>query len=436
MYSEMSRKQYEEAIAKSRDERMDWWRQARFGMFIHYGLYSQIGRNEWAMVIENYPLSEYEQLAETFAPKEGAPYEWAKLAKAAGMKYMVMTTRHHEGFSLWDSKANPYNSCNFGPKRDIVAEFVDACRQYDLKIGFYSSLMDWHHPDGWRCAFDTEARARFNQYLDDLNTELLTQYGKIDILWYDVAAPMENWEGWDSLRRNKKMRSLQPHLIINNRSRLDEDFGTPEGQIAAEDRDWEACMTFNDISWGYVDSTQARAYSYNGQRIVRMLQRCTVGGGNLLLNIGPAPDGSVPPEAVQPLTDVGRWLEKNGEAVYGHRKNVSGSRSLINGVYGTSQSGNKIYLWNWIWPDQNEVYLGGIITPVQRVYYLADGQEIKFSQSGHRLHLTGLTDKSPDDVLGIGVIVLEFFDQPGLTFASYYPHLHGGTDLAGDVRPD
>jgi alpha-L-fucosidase len=194
------------------------------------------------------------------------------------MKYMVLTTRHHEGFSLWDSKVNPYNSVNYGPKRDIVKEFVDACREFDLKIGFYSSLMDWHHEDGWKCAFDTEARRRFNKYIRDLNTELLTQYGKIDILWYDVSRPMESWEGWDSLELNQYLRTLQPEILINDRSKLDEDFGTPEEHIKASDRDWEACMTFNGISWGYLDSKQAQPYSYNAPRILKMLNTCASGG--------------------------------------------------------------------------------------------------------------------------------------------------------------
>jgi alpha-L-fucosidase len=142
---------------------------------------------------------------------------------------------------------------------------MDACREFGLRMGFYSSLMDWHHPDGWRCAFDTQARARFTSFIRESNRELMTQYGKIDILWYDVARPMESWEGWDSLELNQMVRELQPDILINNRSRLDEDFGTPEGRVAAMDRDWEACMTFNDISWGYVDSAQAAPYSYNAQ---------------------------------------------------------------------------------------------------------------------------------------------------------------------------
>ena len=246
----MSKPEYERQTAASRDTRMAWWREARFGMFVHFGLYAGLGQHEWAMSLGNFPISEYEKLTERFCPKPGAPREWAALAKKAGMKYMVMTTRHHEGFSLWDSKANPYNSVNYGPRRDIVREFTDACREFGLRIGFYSSLMDWHHPDAWRCAFDAEARRRFLDYIEALNTELLTQYGKIDILWYDVALPMESWEGWDSVARNQRMRLLQPDLIINNRSHLDEDFGTPEEHVTPSDRDWESCMTFNGISWG------------------------------------------------------------------------------------------------------------------------------------------------------------------------------------------
>nr|MBQ4318326.1 alpha-L-fucosidase [Clostridia bacterium] len=216
----LSKPEYEAWTASTRDERMKWWRDARFGMFIHYGLYTVRGLHEWEMALENFPVEEYEKLADQFCPKEGAPREWAALAKAAGMKYMVLTTRHHEGFSLWDSKVNPYNSVNYGPHRDIVREFVDACREFGLGIGFYSSCMDWHHPDSWKCAFDPEANRRFTDYIYELNRELLTNYGKIDILWYDVSRPMESHEGWNAVEINQKLRKLQPGLIINNRIKL------------------------------------------------------------------------------------------------------------------------------------------------------------------------------------------------------------------------
>ena len=429
----LSKLEYEKKIEESRDKRMKWWREARFGMFVHYGLYSQVGRNEWAMALENYPISEYEKLADSFQLKPGAPREWAQLAKKSGMKYMVLTTRHHEGFSLWDSKINPYNSVNYGPKRDIVKEFVDACREYGLGIGFYSSLMDWHHPDGWKCAFDSEARKRFTAYLHELNRELMTQYGKIDILWYDVPAPMKSWEGWNSLEMNQMVRGLQPDIIINNRSRLDEDFGTPEGHVTAEKRDWEACMTFNDISWGYVDSKQAAPYSYNSQRIIKMLNTATAGAGNLLLNIGPMPDGSVPEEAVEPLTTVGKWLEENGKAVYG--KKAKSAYNNTNGVCGSSFDGeNNVYLWNWIWPSAGQMSLGGFITPVKSVSLVKDGTLLEFEQKGHRIILKNLAEISPDKITGITVLELEFEEPPKFHRASYYPQLHGGTDYAGNEK--
>ena len=424
--------EYEKQIAQTRDQRMGWWREARFGMFVHYGLYSLVGRNEWVMSLENYPIAEYEKLANQFDPKPGAPREWARLAREAGMKYMVLTTRHHDGFSLWDSKVNPYNSVNYGPKRDIVREFVDACREFGLKIGFYSSLMDWHHPDGWKCAYDTEARHRFTAYIKELNRELLTRYGKIDILWYDVSRPMESWEGWDSLELNQMVRELQPEIIINNRSKLDEDFSTPEEHIKAEARDWEACMTFNGISWGFVDSRQAQPYSYNAQRILRMLHTVTAQGGNLLLNIGPAPDGSVPAEAVEPLTTVGNWLKENGQAVYG--KKIRSRFSNANGVCGSSFDGEKIYLWNWIWPEKGEMALGGFMTPLKRIYFLKDGSDVQFEQRGHRILLTNLPEMPPDQAAGITVLVLEFEAVPEFQRASYYPQLHGGMDWAGENK--
>ncbi len=433
----LSKPEYERRVAASRDQRMAWWRKARFGMFVHYGLYSQIGRNEWAMTMENIPVPEYEKLANTFNPKPGAPREWAALAKQAGMKYMVMTTRHHEGFSLWDSKVNPYNSVNYGPRCDIVREFVDACREYGLKIGFYSSLMDWHHPDGWRCAFDTAARRRLTDYIRALNTELLTQYGKIDILWYDVALPMDHWEGWDSLELNQHMRELQPDIIINDRSRLDEDFGTPEGQVEARSRDWEACMTFNDISWGYVDEKQALPYVYTPQRILKMLNTCARDGGNLLLNIGPAPDGSVPADAVEPLKAVGRWLGENGRAAYGKLVRKTGwidGNFGGNGACGESFDGKSVYLWNWIWPTGGTMGIGGYMNAPKAVRILGDGSPVEFEHKGHRIILKNLPEKSPDKACGVAVIEMEFDEAPQYRFASYYPQLHGGEDVAGEKK--
>lgn len=437
MSGKISLEEYERQTAATRDSRMDWWRRDRFGMFVHFGIFSVIGRHEWAMIDENIPVEEYAGYAEKFLPKPGAPREWAKLARAAGMKYMVMTTRHLEGFSLWDSKVNPFNSVNYGPHRDIVREFVDACREFDLKIGFYSTLTEWRHPDSALCATDETARRRFTKYLTDLNTELLTNYGKIDILWYDMPDILKTAEAWDSVERNRYMRRLQPDIIINDRSAVTEDFGTPEESIRPGGRDWESCMTFNGLSWGYVDSAMAAPYSFTAQQIIGMLNNCAANGGNLLLNIGPAPDGSVPAEAVEPLTTVGKWLEANGEAVYG---NMRRKGSFItkkfggNGVSKPTAKGNHVYLWNKIWPRGGTMGIGGYMEAPRSVTLLQSGTPVDFEFKGQRIILKDLPPEAPDKIAGVTVIDMEFDREPEYIYASYYPQMHGGVDYAGDMK--
>lgn len=426
----ISRQEYEQQIASTRDERMEWWREARFGMFIHYGLYSELGTGEWSQANQNYTVAEYEKLAKTFAPKKDCAREWCALAKRMGAKYAVLTTRHHEGFSLWNSKVNPYNSYNYCG-RDIVREFVDACREYDLKIGLYSSLMDWHHPDSWRCAHDPEARERFLQYIEDLNTELLTNYGKIDILWYDVSCPMESVEGWNSVARNNRLRALQPHIIINNRSVLDEDFGTPEGKIVAEGRDWESCMTLTDLAWGYVDAKQAAPFMLSPKAIVRKLHLCTCGGGNFLLNVGPMPDGSIDKYTDETLSKVGDWLAVNGAATYG-KKFRTGPVYSANTLTAVSADIDckTFYLWNWVWPKNGELMFGGYMDAPKRISFLATGEEIEFTHDGHRIFLKNLPKEIPDKLLGVTVLKMEFDEKPRHIFRSYYPQMSRGTDLS------
>src|SRR5580698_5269528 len=218
----------------TRTERMQWWRDARFGMFIHWGLYSVIGRHEWAMENEAIPVKDYELLAKQFKPKPNAARDWAKLAKQAGQKYMVMTTKHHEGFCHFDTKLTDYCSPKQGPGRDLVREFVDAARAEGLRVGFYYSLMDWHHPDGVRCQTDEAARKRFVAYTHGLIRELMTNYGKIDVLWYDVDWPLTP-EQWESERMNEMVFELQPEIIVNNRNGVQGDFSTPEQHIQASE---------------------------------------------------------------------------------------------------------------------------------------------------------------------------------------------------------
>jgi alpha-L-fucosidase len=381
------------------------------------------------MALENYTVGEYEKLADGFTPKINAAGEWAALAKEAGMKYIVLTTRHHEGFSLWDSAVNPFNSVNYGCKRDIVREFVDACRQHNLRIGFYSSLMDWHHPDSGRAAYDSQARKRLTDYVYELNRELLTNYGKIDILWYDVARPMDTDEGWNSLEMNQRMRALQPEIIINNRCRLSEDFSTPEERLEATEGDWESCMTFNGISWGYLDSEQVKPYSHSAQQVMRLLCRVTANGGNLLLNIGPDKNGGIPSESEKPLKTIGNWLKENGEAVYGKREK---GWHTVNGLCSNTKKDNCLYLCFWLWPGK-EATLGGIISSVKDISFLANGRPIEFRQDGHRVWIKNMPEKGFDGNANVNVIKLTFNEPINIVRGSYRPALHQGFEYMPDI---
>ena len=422
----LNKREYESQLAKSRDKRMKWWREARFGMFVHYGLFSQAGGCEWEEALGNYPKEEYEEYANSFDTAPGAPRQWVKLAKNAGAKYVIMTTRHHEGFSLWDSKVNPINSVNYGPHRDLVREFVDACREFDMKVGFYSSLMDWHNPDGWKCMTDPEARRRFLDYIEALNVELLTNYGKLDILWYDVAMPLDGWDAWESVIRNQRLRELQPDIIINNRSLLDEDYGTPEETVEAGTRNWEACMTMNGMTWCYTDENQVGKYNYTSAQILRMLNKCSREGGNLLLNFGPRPDGTVPSDVVGPLKEVGEWLSRNGEAAYGLKKETGSIFSYAKGGNGTahacgSEDNKTIYLWCWIWRAPT-MHLGGYLTAPKKITILNTGEEVEFTHDGARITFKNLSAECPDP-LGICVLKMEFDQEVVYKPASRFPQL-------------
>ena len=393
---------------RERARRLKWFQEARFGMFVHWGLYSQLGRHEWVMNRERIPVKEYEKLADTWKPKKRPARDWARLARKAGMKYAVMTTKHHEGFCLWDTQMTDYNAVKRGPGRDLVREYVDACREFGLKVGFYHSLMDWHHPDGARCAKSEKARRRFLDYTQGCIRELMSNYGKIDILWHDVSWPLSSPALWESRKMNAMVRRLQPHILINNRSQLDEDFGTPEEHVTAagEGRAWEACMTFNG-SWGYMPS----AIDWRPVReVIGMLQTAAAGQGNLLLNIGPAPDGSIPPEAVERLTAVGKWTGKNGEAMYGRADRIAGRLDWPQTGRWTLK-GKTAYYWCHRWPG-SELAIGGLRTKLVKASYLATGTRIRFRQTKDRLILKSLPKSNPDRIAGVCVIKLEFKSRP------------------------
>jgi alpha-L-fucosidase len=370
-----------------RAARMKWWHEARFGMFIHWGLYSVIGRHEWVMENEGIPVAEYEQVAKRFKPKPFPARDWAKLAKAAGQKYMVMTTKHHEGFCHFDSKLTDYTAAKQGPGRDLVREYVDAARAEGLRVGFYYSLMDWHHPDGARCAHDEAARRRFVDYIHGQIRELLTNYGKIDILWYDVPSPLDA-KGWESEKMDRMVFELQPEIIVNNRNKLEGDFATPEQTIRAEQRAWESCMTMND-SWGYQKNDDAWK---TPKTVVRNLITCSRDTGNYLLNIGPKPDGSIPEESVKILTAVGKWMDRNGASIY----DTDVCQPRRSNYASFTRKGNTLYMHVWFWPGET-VALAGLMNQVKSARLLAGGKAVKFEQEKFRVRFTGLPEKAPDD---------------------------------------
>jgi alpha-L-fucosidase len=403
-------------VRADRTRRMKWWHEAKFGMFIHWGLYSLIGHHEWAMEMEGIPVLAYQELAKAFKPQPNAARAWAKLARQAGQKYMVMTTKHHEGFCHWDTKLTNYCAPKQGPGRDLVAEYVEAARAEGLRVGFYYSLMDWHHPDGARCATDEAARKRFVEYTHGLVRELLTNYGKIDVLWYDMNWPLTA-DQWESRKMNEMVFKLQPDIIVNNRNDLPGDFSTPEQEIRAEKgaRAWESCMTMNE-SWGYTEADDAWKST---KTIARNLVECANGGGNYLLNIGPKPDGSVPGQSVRILTEVGKWMDKNGPTIYESEPCNTSPHTYA----GYTRKGHTLYIHVHFWPAQtvgtkvlgydkisNVVAIGGLRAKVKSARLFASGKKVDFVQDDISVRFTGLPQNPPDSP--ITVIEAECDSEP------------------------
>ena len=378
-------------VVADRQRRMAWWHEARFGMFIHWGAYSVYGRHEWAMENEAIPVAQYQEFATRFHPEPGAPRDFARLARQAGQKYMVMTTKHHEGFCMFDTKTTDYCAPRQGPGRDLVREYVEAARAEGRRVGFYYSLMDWHHPDGARCATDESARRRFVDYIHTHIRELMSNYGKIDVLWYDVAWPLDA-KGWESERMNDMVFTLQPDIIVNNRNKLEGDFSTPEQQIKAETggRAWESCMTLNG-SWGY----QAADDEWKTPKtVLKNLISCSRDGGNYLLNIGPRGDGSIPEPSVHVLETVGAWLEKHGDTIYG--SDPCQPRRSSYAMF--TRKGNTLYMHVHAWPGDT-LAIAGLLVPVKSIRLRATGDRVRFQQDKLRLSMTGLPHEAPEQPL-------------------------------------
>ncbi len=325
-------------------KRTEWFRDARFGMFIHYGAYAIPARGEWVQSNEKISVEDYKPYVDAFKPGSYKPEEWAKLAKKAGMKYAVMTAKHHDGFCLFDTKLTDYKITTNMPGRDFVKEYLEAFRAEGLKVGLYYSLIDWHHKDypnvGNHPMRDNKEwdkkKYNWDKYLEYMHAqikELMTQYGKIDILWLDYSFDDYENEKWKAAELVKMIREYQPDIILNNRLVFNHgassikreftgygDYETPEQALPESDLvdaygnsiPWETCLTLNN-TWGYNATDNV---GKTPEAIINALVNCVSKKGNLLLNVGPESEGTIPQQSVEILTEVGKWMDKNSESIY------------------------------------------------------------------------------------------------------------------------
>lgn len=384
---------------KASDADMQWWEEARFGLFIHWGPVSIKGTEiGWSRGGERrgqgsgrgeIPVDVYDNLYKEFNPVEFNADEWVALAQEAGMKYLVFTSKHHDGFSMFDSQLTEYKITNSPFKRDVVKELADACHKAGLRVGFYYSPPDWHHPD-----YRTANHAKYIEYMHGQLREICTNYGQIDIIWFDGLGGTA--QDWDSERLFKMIRELQPHVILNNRAGLPGDHDTPEQTIGRfqNDRPWESCITICR-QWAWKPDDKMKSL----EECLDTLVRCAGGDGNLLFNVGPMPTGAIEPRQVERLQEMGAWLRQYGESIYGTR-----GGPYMPGPWGASTSkGNRVYVHILDWPEEgltlpplpkkivaSSLLTGGVVTVTQ-------------AEDGVRMEVADADRKPIDTIVVLGL---------------------------------
>jgi alpha-L-fucosidase len=390
-------------------QKIAWWQDARFGMFIHWGVYSAEGRGEWIMYQEHIPFKEYKNLAEKFHPRSYDPAQWVQIARDAGMKYVVLTTRHHDGYCLYDSKVSDFTSVKVGPGKDLVAEFATACHKAGMKMGFYYSLTDWHLPGVLPQGYpkSKEIIQPLAKQAHEQVRELLSNYGKVDILWFDGMTPGDTTD-WRSSELIQMARQLQPGILINDRAGTGGDFLTPENVVTAHDQPWEACYTMNR-SWGYAPFDN----NYKPvAELIRLLSSCVSQGGNFLLNVSPDENGTIPAQQIASLREIGKWIKIHGAAIY----HAAPSPIVVNNLGFQCRVGDKVYLFVQRWP--------GTVLPfawcgsaVESARILTTGQSLQIEQNGDRVWLRGLPATPPDPYMN--VVELTFKGAPKASDPAY-----------------
>lgn len=419
---------------EQRDARMQWWREARFGMFIHWGLYAipagqwngkpvaSIG--EWIMNNADIPVADYEKLAGQFNPTKFNAAEWVKIAKQAGMKYMVITSKHHDGFCLFKTAATKYNAVDGSPYgKDILKQLADECRKQGVVFCAYYSIMDWHHPaqtkEGKKynpTKIVDDRKAEYVAFMKQQLKELIEQYD-VAVLWFDGEWP--NW--WtepDGQDLYAYLRKLKPTLVINNRvgkgrkgmeglSKGDQhysgDFGTPEQQIPATGLpgvDWESCMTMND-TWGFKrDDHKWKSDKALIQNLIDVASK----GGNYLLNVGPTAEGLIPPESVERLEKIGKWMAVNGESIYGTQASPFGKPAWGRCTRKALSGGNsRLYLHVFDWPKDGKLVLPEAKFRPLAASLLANGQKLLVAQAGGKITIQ-VPEKAPDPIASVIVL--------------------------------